>query len=34
VDLDLWDQNATFFFQALLDKNFDVFVKKRHFAKY
>jgi hypothetical protein len=28
VDLDSWGQNATFFFQAFLDKIFDVFVKK------
>jgi hypothetical protein len=28
VDLVLWGQNATFFFQAFIDKNFDVFVQK------
>jgi hypothetical protein len=33
VDLDLWGQIATFFFQAFFDQNFDIFVKKRHFAK-
>ena len=27
VDLDLWGQNTTFFFQAFFDQNFDVFVK-------
>jgi hypothetical protein len=27
VDLDLWGQNGTFFFQAFIDQNFDVFVK-------
>jgi hypothetical protein len=32
VDLDLWGQNAIFFFQAFFDQNFDVFVEKRHFA--
>jgi hypothetical protein len=33
VDLDLWAQYATFFFEAFFDNIFDVFVKKRHFAK-
>jgi hypothetical protein len=33
VDLDSWNQNATFFFQALFDKIFDVFVKKWYFEK-
>jgi hypothetical protein len=32
VDLDLWGENTTFFFHAFFDKNFDVFVKKRHFT--
>jgi uncharacterized protein (UPF0128 family) len=32
VDLDLWGQNTTLFFQAFFDQNFYVFVKKRHFA--
>jgi hypothetical protein len=32
VDLDSWSENATFFFQAFFDQNFDVLVKKRYFA--
>jgi hypothetical protein len=32
VDLDLWGQKATFFFQAFFYQNFYVFVKKRDFA--
>jgi hypothetical protein len=27
VDLDLWGQNVTFFFQAFFDQNFDVLSK-------
>jgi hypothetical protein len=30
VDLDLWGQNSTFFFQAFFYNNFDVFAQKKN----
>jgi hypothetical protein len=33
VDSDLWGQIATFFFKVFFDNNFDVSVKKQHFAE-
>jgi hypothetical protein len=31
MDLDLWGQNPTFFFQAFFDQSVDIFVKKLEF---
>jgi hypothetical protein len=33
VDLGLWGQNATFFFQAFFNQNFDVFCRKTAFRE-